>query len=63
MTAMFIHHSSSPATFLFITIALFQVTKCSHIEIRKAESLEFNKQKNYGRNLGYLTAVAVGIKT
>jgi hypothetical protein len=50
-----LHHSRSPSALIFlIIIAVFQVTKCSHVEISKAENLELNQQKVKGISVNFM---------
>lgn len=39
------HQASPPLAVLFVIITVFEVTKSSHVEISKAENLEFRRQK------------------
>lgn len=58
---MFRQQSSSPAKVFIVIITFFQVTKCSHVEISKADNLEFNRQKvknNFNEKMLYLEQVA-----
>jgi hypothetical protein len=50
-----LHQSRSPSALMFvIIIAVFQVTKCSRIEISKAENLELNQQKVKGISVNFM---------